>query len=489
MSMALRFRREHFFLGALIIAAAFFYFWHLSRPDVLTDESSYAVRAIGMVDFDFGIQQPTPWEWAQEVPWWMRLSFHDHPPLVFLIQHFSIGLFGETPFAFRLPSVLAGLVSVWLVYLIGKRLWSAEVGYASAALFAFTVNHVWISRVGLQESIAIALGLAAAYCFFRGLERPKWFLGLGVFLGFGFLAKYLVLGLVPAFFALLLVWRRDLFRSRYFFLSIFLFLLVASPVIIYNTQLLRNFGHFDFQFSLLFHQNVPEWQARPGQESLGDTANRIRHFVPWLLEANSPYFLALAALGMLVILVELILSYWSLLARQILGAGGVTRHSRFGHWSLALGSSSAGIGHWALAISFLVLFPFLVFVGPAYRFLTILTPWLALAAGYFFVRAGAWLRSPRVVSLAVALVVLGEAFYAANSVIVLEPQGNMPLAHSRISRETRSLGYNELESFIAKELAGKRPEIGITFDFPFAQKILRESARRGEAEGLEAGPG
>ena len=493
MSTALSAHRERYVLAALLFVAALFYFWHLSRPDVLTDESSYATRAIGLVDFDFGIQQPTPWEWVKEVPWWMHLSFHDHPPLVFLMQHLSIRLFGEMPFAFRLPSVLAGLVAIWLLYRIGKLLWSPEVGLASAALFAFTVNHVWISRVGLQESIAIAFGLAATYCFFRALDvsaRPadgqehgfRWFVGLGVFLGLGFLAKYLTLGFIPVLIA---IWLLQVWLSRHsnilknvgmsettrkellgLLLAGILFLAVASPVIIYNIQLWRDFGHFDFQFSLLFHQNVPEWQARPGQESLGDTANRIQYFVPWLIEANSPYLLALAMFGVLLTFVELMV----------------------GHWSRTTGQESWVKSHWPLVTAVLVLLPFLVFVGPAYRFFTILTPWLAFAAGYFLVRAGVFLRSLRALALLVALVVLGEAVYAANTVIALEPRGRMPWTHSKLSLETRSLGYNELETFLKEELRGKRPEVGITFDFLFAQKILRASAERGEAEGLRAVP-
>src|SRR3989344_1343332 len=169
MPLPLQLRREHLLLAALLVAAAFFLFWHLSRPDVLTDESSYATRAIGMVDFDFGIEQPTPWQWVDRVPAWMRLSFHDHPIMVFLFQHASIKLFGENPFAIRLPSVLAGLVSILLLYAIGKLLYSAEVGLAGAALFAFTVNHVWISRIGLQESILVAFMLAGTAAFLKGL--------------------------------------------------------------------------------------------------------------------------------------------------------------------------------------------------------------------------------------------------------------------------------------------------------------------------------
>ena len=70
-------------LVTLLILATVLYLWQLGRAGVVTDESSYVVRAIQMVDFDFGIDQPTTWQLAGEPAWWMRLSFHDHPPLFF----------------------------------------------------------------------------------------------------------------------------------------------------------------------------------------------------------------------------------------------------------------------------------------------------------------------------------------------------------------------------------------------------------------------
>src|SRR3989344_6326898 len=136
-------------LAGLLLVSAIFYFWRLSLSDIVTDESSYATRAIGMVDFDFGIEQPTPWQWVEKIPGWMRLSFHDHPPLVFLLQHWSMMLFGQTPFAIRLPSVLAGFASVFFVWLIARRWFDDRVALAAAALFAATVGHLWIARIGL----------------------------------------------------------------------------------------------------------------------------------------------------------------------------------------------------------------------------------------------------------------------------------------------------------------------------------------------------
>jgi hypothetical protein len=388
----------------------------------------------------------------------MHLSFHDHPPLVFLVQHFSIKLFGENPFAIRLPSVLAGLTSIFFLYLIGRRLYSSEVGLISSALFALTANHAWISRIGLQESILIAFMLASVWAFLRGLERPRWLLIAGIFLGFAFLAKYLALILIPIFLVILFFRRRDLVFSRWSLLSILCFLVVASPVIVYNIELYRNFGHFDFQFSQFLHQSVKEWQAHPGQDSLGDTKGRIIHYFPWLLDANSPYFLFLALLGVALMLWE----HWR------------SRHRLHGETLVAI----------------LLLLPFFVLVGPAYRFFTIFTPWLAIAAGYFMSSIRHRLGT-RVWKFGVVLVIVFavELGYSINSLYLLESHGSRVWAYARAVRlETQFYGYNELEKYFAGALAGKFPEIAITFDYPFARKILEAAVSGAQHEKKEFVP-
>ena len=464
--------RSYIALGSILVLAAVFYFWHLSRPDIITDESSIATRAIGMVDFDFGIEQPTPWQWVEKIPWWMRLSFHDHPPLVFLLQHYSMRMFGETPFAIRLPSVLAGLAAILFVYLIGKRLYSPSVGLVSAALFAFTLNHVWISRIGLQESVAIALMLASALFFLKGREHPKWLPAAGGFLSLAFLAKYYALILIPIFSTLLLV-PIGIYKSDRFYryrlrkgivLAVLLFATIASPVIIYNVQLWRNFGHFDFQFSHLFHQDVAAWQARPGQEVLGSYAERIRTYFPRLVEANSPYLLVLSAAGLAAIL-------WELIRRRT-------------------SDRVLALSHLPLVIVLAWLLPFLLFIGPAHRFLALLTPWLALAAGYAITRLNysQILKNLRIVPVATAVLIVIEVLYAYNSVIALDPVGSRPWAYSYLHRQAGSWGFGELNTYLNNELKDKTPEVAITFEFPFARELLEEAVADGRLYGLKLVP-
>jgi len=157
-----------YLLFVILLLAAVLRLYGLDRGDTVNDEVFYAFRAIGMLDFDKAPEQTTPLEWYNpNIPWWTKLSFHDHPPLVFWVQHFFMKVFGDSRWAFRLPSAILGIISVWLVYLIGRKLFSQNAGLLSAALFAVTLNNVYISRTGMQESYVIFFMLLASYFFLK----------------------------------------------------------------------------------------------------------------------------------------------------------------------------------------------------------------------------------------------------------------------------------------------------------------------------------
>src|SRR3989344_596310 len=143
-------RQSRTWLIAILVIAAMVRIGWISRGDPVNDEVFYGFRAIGPVDFDEAAEQTTPWEWFDpDIPWWASWSFHDHPPLVFWIEHVSIGLFGENNFGMRFPSALFGIASVYMLYALGRRLYSERVGLFAALALAITLNHVYISRLGM----------------------------------------------------------------------------------------------------------------------------------------------------------------------------------------------------------------------------------------------------------------------------------------------------------------------------------------------------
>ena len=468
--------------------------WGLSRGDTINDEIFYAFRAIGPLDFDKAAVQKTPLEWfdpranteSKGIPWWTNLSFHDHSPLVFWVQHIFISIFGESAWAFRLPSVILGVLSIYLVYMIGALIFSAEAGLISASFLAVTVNNVFLTRTGLQEPYVIFFILLAAYLFLQSLKNDKYLIWLGVTAGLAMLTKYNSIVLAPIFFTYLLLYKRDYFKNKRLRLGALLAIIIFSPVIIYNAMLYSSVGHFDFQLSYIFKQNPQEWRDAPGKE-IGTLAERFQLFIPRLIHTNSWLFLGLFAVSFLYLLI------------------------------------SAGIPA-ILFITILYLTFYIIFlIGPAHRFLAMLTPWMAVAVGggvgqYLQAglarRAGKVPRSggasetapprgshagrteesakvlskSRLIVFFLAPILLFEVFYSYNNQIAYYPMGPEPWIASRVRLDNYNWGYNELDDYLERELAGKMPALAFQSRYQFLEDTQDKYLESARQEGLEPYP-
>lgn len=118
----------------------------------------------------------------------------DKPPLATMIMGLSALLFGFSSFSMLLPSVLAGVGSVWLLYSAVKR----QFGFASATISAVTLTLTPVAALmfGFNNPDAILTFMltASGYAFLRSLEgrRPFLWLGLaGLFTGLAFNTKML----------------------------------------------------------------------------------------------------------------------------------------------------------------------------------------------------------------------------------------------------------------------------------------------------------
>ena len=143
----------------------------------------------------------------------------DKPPLATMVMGLSARLFGFSSFSMLLPSVLAGVGSVWLVYAAVKR----QFGFMSAAIagsvLAMTPVAALMFGFNNPDAILTLILTASGYAFLRSLEgkRPLLWLGLaGLFTGLAFNTKMLQgLMVLPAMALVYLVFAKPPIVTRF----------------------------------------------------------------------------------------------------------------------------------------------------------------------------------------------------------------------------------------------------------------------------------
>lgn len=229
----------------LLLAVAFRV--HIDRP-LTTDEASYALAA------ERGIFV----NWA-DVDGARKLR-HEHPPLVVYAQRVSMALLGRTEEAVRLPSVVAGVLTVAVLLFAYRRTVPELPGWTvipAATLLAAFPPHVYASQWGSWHA-ALGLVFAATALImvraFRTLETGAFLaVWLGVAVGFAVMEYTLVL--LAAVVLLLLIRRtpwlgvagRRVWLSRGLRTGLLLIPVVVTVTWaagILKLSLLRNLAHY-----------------------------------------------------------------------------------------------------------------------------------------------------------------------------------------------------------------------------------------------------
>ncbi len=438
-------------MWAVAGVALFLRLFQLGRDDVISDEALYGFRSIGLMDFDFALAQPSTWQMLDpNIPWWAYLSFHDHPPLVFLIQHVFLLIGGANVWALRLSSALFGFGIVALVYLLARRLLSRTFAFVAAGIVALNALMLYISRVAVQEAYVLFFLLLSVYWFVRARDNARWYTASGTAFGLALLSKYTALFFLPAFVVALLMRRLPRQSWTYVLLGAAAALVLFSPVIVYNILLYRTLGHFDFQFSYVFGQDVSYWQVAPGKE-IGSMWDRLQGIVGNLWVFTSRWF----AVG-------------SAVAAATVAWKGRRKEGRSEAWWLIVLFAGCAFASYAV-------------IGPAPRFLAMAMPWLALimaSAGNVL-----WKRfASGKVRLAIGAALVGlfvlEGAYAVNTWLIDTPRGIDGVHFSRIRWDAYPWGFQGVDAFIQEQWEGKYPIVQIPYSLSFVADIQQKAWKR-----------
>jgi 4-amino-4-deoxy-L-arabinose transferase-like glycosyltransferase len=87
-----------------------------------------------------------------------------------LMAHASFLLFGESAWALRLPAVLFGVAGVWALYRLAREVSDIREALLSAAVLAFSYQHVWFSQSARGYTGLLMWSLVSTSLLLRGLR-------------------------------------------------------------------------------------------------------------------------------------------------------------------------------------------------------------------------------------------------------------------------------------------------------------------------------
>jgi 4-amino-4-deoxy-L-arabinose transferase-like glycosyltransferase len=99
-------------------------------------------------------------------------SRDNHPPLYSLILHYWMDIVPHTPFYLRLLSVIFGVLSIFLIYEVGRELIDKNVGLISAFLLSLSVFHIYFSQEVRSYAFVVVLILLSFLIFIKLIKNP-----------------------------------------------------------------------------------------------------------------------------------------------------------------------------------------------------------------------------------------------------------------------------------------------------------------------------
>ncbi len=148
----------------------------------LWDEDEAAYAGFGMTILETG-------DWVEPSYQWSVI--HRKTPFHFWTIALSYRLFGVNEFALRLPSVLAILLTCWMVFLLGRSLFGQKNACRAAIILATSIQLPLMGKVALTDASLLLFQTIAALSLLNFIYRPswKWNLGLWGAIAMGILVK------------------------------------------------------------------------------------------------------------------------------------------------------------------------------------------------------------------------------------------------------------------------------------------------------------
>lgn len=184
------------------------------------------------------------WQWWTKAPKDRGYGWVN-PPLPQEIMAGSMFILGSREsWAYRLPGVLFGILSIYLVFYIGKLLFkNEEISLLAAFIFSLDGLNFTLSRIGMLDIYLVTFILLSVLFF---LQKKYWL--SAIFLGLALASKWTAVLILPLYFILLLKNYRLLNLLYYLIFLPLVYLVCYIPFFLV--------GHNFYDFLNLLNQEV-----------------------------------------------------------------------------------------------------------------------------------------------------------------------------------------------------------------------------------------
>ncbi|KKU64720.1 MAG: Glycosyltransferase [Candidatus Amesbacteria bacterium GW2011_GWA1_47_16] len=159
-------------------------------------------------------------------------------PLYYYLVAPSVYVSGFSPVGPAVFVALIGLLTIGLVWWIGRQWFGRELGLAMTALYAFSPAVITYSRSSWNPNVMPFFALITMYAVWKVWRWGYWRWLLVAALAFAFVlnSHYLGLLLLPPILIFVLLRFRQERNWRYLLFSLFLFLLLMSPLLFFDLR-------------------------------------------------------------------------------------------------------------------------------------------------------------------------------------------------------------------------------------------------------------
>ena len=206
-----------YYSTGLIIYSIILRLFYLNTPELFYEEAYY-------------------WNYAKH----LDIGYLDHPPMVAWIIALFTKLIGNNEFAVRFGAFMCWFITAIFLYKLTNLVYNKPKDINAVLLVAILPAYFAVGWVMTPDAPLVACWMMALYFLYHALireSRMAW-IGVGLAIGLGMLAKYTIALLGVAAFTFTLVdrdARKWLMRPEPY-VAIMIALIVFSPVIIWNAN-------------------------------------------------------------------------------------------------------------------------------------------------------------------------------------------------------------------------------------------------------------